>query len=754
MRSIYIIFIILLTSGYIHGQKYRYDYTGSATGNNFDGSVTYTIETEHKCSDFTFYKWKYGNRMSLHKYQEISNYITNENPSGTVTTESDDLGNDYIKVHWQNPNTKSVQIEVTYDGNTGVYLRNFTPGDPFPLLNPGTDLRYLQATDSIQKDDAAIKSKAQEITEKCKDVSLRCAVEEIARWINGNVDYQRYYKYKDASTSEIAQDAKSVFEERTLEDENGNTITGRFGNCLGFSSLMVAMLRSVDIPARLIGGRTYDKIYQMDTENGTMTTGGGSGPHAMYEVYFPSIGSWVSGDPQSQLFFNDQNNMIGCHGFQWEGNNSDECSYTSSVWIHGTNCGQIIPSDVSFNTSIESITNNYQYKDFDEFPDNTVRSGDKHLLAVYTGDKRIDANKTWNSQKYVDGDIIVHNGATLTITDNLGLSIGSRIVVHENSNLIIDGGFISGGSIFVKSGGYVRAENNAKLHLYGDETIQGEVGGEWEIKESTFDLVNIESHTFQEAQPDEHYYFSKYYDETYLHKPVILMGPASYNAQPVTMRIQSVFQDHFQWQFDEWDYQSGSHPEEQVNCLILRKGVSTLGGLKALTGYYGSNYGIADIFSSHFRTINLQSNFTNPVVICQVASNNGSQAVTVRLGDIQSNSFASALQEQELNIFGFHEYEQISFLVIEQGTGIIQGNHKIEVGTVSADDAFTTINFNESFTDPVFIAQIQTYNGSDPCELRYRNLTGSSVEIMIQEEESYDSERSHASETVGYVVYE
>ena len=79
MRSIYMILIILLTSGYIHGQKYRYDYTGSATGNNFDVSVTYIIENEHKCSDFTFYKWKYQtNRMTLHKNQEISNYSTNE----------------------------------------------------------------------------------------------------------------------------------------------------------------------------------------------------------------------------------------------------------------------------------------------------------------------------------------------------------------------------------------------------------------------------------------------------------------------------------------------------------------------------------------------------------------------------------------------------------------------------------------------------------------------------------------------------
>lgn len=57
----------------------------------------------------------------------------------------------------------------------------------------------------------------------------------------------------------------------------------------------------------------------MDIENGTVTTAGGSGPHAMYEVYFPSIGSWVSGVPQSQLFFNDQNNMIGYHGYKWIG---------------------------------------------------------------------------------------------------------------------------------------------------------------------------------------------------------------------------------------------------------------------------------------------------------------------------------------------------------------------------------------------------------------------------------------------------
>jgi hypothetical protein len=54
----------------------------------------------------------------------------------------------------------------------------------------------------------------------------------------------------------------------------------------------------------------------------------------------------------------------------------------------------------------------------------------------------------------------------------------------------------------------------------------------------------------------------------------------------------------------------------------------------------------------------------------------------------------------------------------------------------------------------VFLADVQTVNGPDTCTLRYRNLTGSSVEVLVEEERSADDEKGHKQERVGYLVVE
>ena len=49
---------------------------------------------------------------------------------------------------------------------------------------------------------------------------------------------------------------------------------------------------------------------------------------------------------------------------------------------------------------------------------------------------------------------------------------------------------------------------------------------------------------------------------------------------------------------------------------------------------------------------------------------------------------------------------------------------------------------------------MQTYYGTDTANLRYRNLTGTGVDIKVEEEQSRDTETAHTSETVGYAVFE
>ena len=70
------------------------------------------------------------------------------------------------------------------------------------------------------------------------------------------------------------------------------------------------------------------------------------------------------------------------------------------------------------------------------------------------------------------------------------------------------------------------------------------------------------------------------------------------------------------------------------------------------------------------------------------------------------------------------------------------------------NNQWTQIDFQQKYDSPKFIAEMQSFHGEDPANLRYRNLTQSGVEVRIEEEQSADKETWHAVEAIGYAVFE
>ncbi len=67
---------------------------------------------------------------------------------------------------------------------------------------------------------------------------------------------------------------------------------------------------------------------------------------------------------------------------------------------------------------------------------------------------------------------------------------------------------------------------------------------------------------------------------------------------------------------------------------------------------------------------------------------------------------------------------------------------------------WTRIAFTQQYDSPKFYADMQSFNDSDTAQVRYRNLTGTGVEVKIQEEQSQGLETRHAAEKVGFAVCE
>lgn len=155
------------------------------------------------------------------------------------------------------------------------------------------------------------------------------------------------------------------------------------------------------------------------------------------------------------------------------------------------------------------------------------------------------------------------------------------------------------------------------------------------------------------------------------------------------------------------------------------------------------------------QTIQLQGNYTNPVVFAQPLSSNGGQTAIVRVTDIQNDSISFYVQEAE-HLDGSHARESFSYMVVEAGTWQLTDGTLIEVGTVNSNanvaSDWETINFDSHFTEtPVVLSQVQSNNNSEFIRTRQNNGTATGFNFAFEKEESLRNSQYQA-DTVGWLA--
>jgi len=116
----------------------------------------------------------------------------------------------------------------------------------------------------IQPDDPEVKFLAKKLSQGCKkEIEV---VNKIANWISENI-----------MSGKKCMDVVSYNPAWVLEN--------KIARCVGFSNLMIALLRENNIPARLVYGIEYRKKLEQTNPG-----------HCWVEIYFPEVG-WVQYDP-------------------------------------------------------------------------------------------------------------------------------------------------------------------------------------------------------------------------------------------------------------------------------------------------------------------------------------------------------------------------------------------------------------------------------------------------------------------------
>ena len=138
----------------------------------------------------------------------------------------------------------------------------------FPIKNipEGYD-KYTKSTEHIDSDTPSIVKKASELAEGEDDLFI--VVSKLAMWTKNTVQYNL-----STLTADVSQKASWVLENKQ-------------GVCDELTSLFIAMLRSLGIPARFVSGVSFTNSPLFPDQWGA---------HGWAEVWFPDVG-WIPFDP-------------------------------------------------------------------------------------------------------------------------------------------------------------------------------------------------------------------------------------------------------------------------------------------------------------------------------------------------------------------------------------------------------------------------------------------------------------------------
>jgi len=223
--------------------------------------------------------------------QTVDNLDLDMNPRpDSSTVEKDRFGNRFQKVVWNNAD-KDIRINLSYIANVRSELSAMESRTPFPIGTvSGSDAAYLKSTEMVQSDSAEIAELAKRLTAGAKNEYE--AVSAITNYVTDAIKYTFNPPRYDALY--------------TLETKSGN--------CQNFAHLNIALLRSIGIPARIVGGITLKDSWKVPIDNrNSIVQSMGQGGHAWMEIYFPDLG-WLPYDPQQSRQFTSTRHIKQTHG--------------------------------------------------------------------------------------------------------------------------------------------------------------------------------------------------------------------------------------------------------------------------------------------------------------------------------------------------------------------------------------------------------------------------------------------------------
>jgi YVTN family beta-propeller protein len=275
-----------------------------------------------------------------------------------------------------------------------------------------------------------------------------------------------------------------------------------------------------------------------------------------------------------------------------------------------------------------------------------------------------------------------------------------------------------------------------------DGSEAGEISFSWAVSSSRSEVGTVSRSQVSRGQWHAVPFAHAYTD------PIVVTGaPSTNDGAPTTLRVRNVTSTGFEFQIQEWDYLDGVHGTEDVSYLVVEAGEYLLPGGGSLVA--GRTPGIDN--ENPFDQVFTPGAFVqSPLVLVQVATDNGNRAVTPRLQDVDTSGFNVRIQGEEALSQNL-PFEDLHWVAMESAS--IPGVLEADITPNSVDEVPENVSFGQSFSGlPHLLSTAQTRNGGDVVALRYDNLSAVDVDFVIEEEQSADSETAHSNEVVGWIA--
>ncbi|MEM7591428.1 MAG: hypothetical protein AAF383_07900, partial [Cyanobacteria bacterium P01_A01_bin.83] len=235
--------------------------------------------------------------------------------------------------------------------------------------------------------------------------------------------------------------------------------------------------------------------------------------------------------------------------------------------------------------------------------------------------------------------------------------------------------------------------------------------------------------------------------------PVVFALPLSRNGgDPAVVRITDIQNDSFTAYLQEAEYKDGSHTNESFSYMVLEAGTWELDNGSLLeVGTVNTNL----VTTEGWENVAFDADFVNePVVLSQVQTNVESDFVRTRQQPASIDGFSLSMEEEDALKASGHATETVGWLAIDAGQGT-WGDLQYQAGNTGREVTHRpySLNFEQDFvSEPSLFASLASYYGGDASGLRYQNLNENQVQIMIEEDQSLDSERNHTREIVDFLA--